>query len=119
MKVIIAGSRNYPKPYDYIEIITGSFYRLNWKPTTIISGGAKGPDTWGEEWALYTGTFCTRFIPEWDKFGKSAGMMRNIEMGNAADALLAFWDGESRGTQHMINYMKKLKKPYSIITKPG
>ena len=45
--------------------------------------------------------------PDWDKYGKSAGYIRNTEMAEAGDILVAFWDGKSKGTEHMINIMKK------------
>ena len=43
------------------------------------------------------------FPADWDKYGKRAGYLRNVQMAEYADALLAFWDGESRGTKNMID----------------
>ena len=55
-----------------------------------------------------------KFPANWDGFGKRAGFIRNTQMGDFADALLVFWDGQSNGTKHMIDYMHKLKKPVHI-----
>lgn len=55
------------------------------------------------------------FYPNWEKYGKSAGIIRNHEMGDYADYLLAFWDGTSKGTKDMIDYMKKIGKHGKVI----
>lgn len=69
----------------------------------IVSGGAKGADALGEKYAKEKGYKLKRFIAEWDKYGKKAGILRNHEMAIYADALLAYWDGQSRGTKNMID----------------
>jgi hypothetical protein len=84
-------------------------------PTEIVCGLAKGADTSGKEWADCHDIPVTFFPAEWKKFGKSAGALRNREMGNYADVLLAFWDGKSRGTKHMIDYMRYLGKPVFVV----
>jgi len=115
LRVIIAGSRDF-NDYELlkksaIEIITNKtiFPDL----TTIVSGGARGADKLGERFADDMGLEIVRFIPDWDNLGKRAGYVRNEEMakfsvqdGNEG-MLIAFWDGESRGTNHMINLAKK------------
>lgn len=115
LRVIIAGSRDFN---DYallkksaIEIITKKtmFPDL----TRIISGGARGADILGERFANEIGLEISRFIPDWDSLGKRAGYVRNetmvkfaVENGNDG-MLIAFWDGESRGTKHMIDLANK------------
>ena len=115
LRVIIAGSREFN---DYallkksaIEIITKKTMLPDL--ARIVSGGARGADRLGERFADEMGLEISRFIPDWDGLGKRAGYIRNetmakfaVEDGNDG-MLIAFWDGESRGTKHMINLAKK------------
>ena len=100
MKTIIAGSREGVVYAD----VEKAMKLCGWIPSEIVSGGARGVDTLGEHWAAYNKCPVKRFLPDWNKFGKSAGFRRNAEMGNYADALVAIWDGKSRGTLNMIEY---------------
>lgn len=85
----------------------------NQKVIEIISGTANGADKLGERYARERGYKLTYFPANWDKYGKSAGYRRNVEMAQYADAAIIFWDGISAGSQHMIdiarNYGLKLK----------
>lgn len=108
MKVIIAGSRyfnNYELLRQYVDHILQNVSQK--ESIEIVSGGAKGADELGERYAKERGYKITRFPAEWNKYGRAAGPKRNEQMGDYADALIAFWDGESRGTKHMIEYAKK------------
>lgn len=106
MKVIIAGSRGVTD-YDLIKLaVNGCPYDI----TEVVSGTARGADKLGELWAHENNIPIKQFKPEWDKFGKFAGYYRNKQMGNYADALIAIWDGQSKGTKQMIDYMVGLKK---------
>lgn len=80
----------------------------------VISGGANGADTLAEQWAKRHRIEFLAFPANWSKFGKRAGMMRNEDMGNFADKLVSFWDGESHGTKHLIDYMLSLGKELEI-----
>ena len=112
MKLIVAGSRVGFVARNVFEAIEESpFYG---KITEIVSGGAKGVDRDGEYFAKCNNLPIKQFIPDWNKYGKSAGMIRNHEMAEYADALVAVWDGKSRGTQHMILDMQKTGKPVHI-----
>lgn len=86
---------------------------INWWDVEVVSGRAKGPDTFGEWWALSHGSSIKFFPADW-KLGPKAGFIRNEQMGDYADALIAFWDGKSGGTKHMIEYMMKLGKPIRV-----
>lgn len=99
MRTIIAGSRGYTDPY----IIYRAIALCGWKPTVVLSGTARGADRLGEIWAQQNGIICERYPADWDTYGKSAGYRRNGIMADNAEALLALWDGRSRGTGHMIN----------------
>ncbi len=78
----------------------------NSKDIEVISGTASGADTLGERYAKENGYKLTRFPADWNKHGKKAGYIRNCEMADYAEALIAFWDGESKGTKNMIEIAK-------------
>lgn len=103
MKVIIAGSRSIK---DYL-IVKQAIKSSGFIITEIVSGTAQGVDRLGESWAFQNGILVKRFFPDWDKYGRSAGYRRNVEMAEYADALIAIWDGKSRGTKHMIDIANK------------
>ena len=73
----------------------------------IVSGGAKGVDTSARQYALANGIKLTEFLPEYDKYGRSAPLKRNITITEYADLVLAFWDGKSRGTKFVIDSCKE------------
>lgn len=98
MKTIIAGSRNY----NNINSLICAVENCNWTITTVISGKAKGVDRLGELWASYHNIPIIEFPADWKRFGKSAGYKRNSQMAENADALIALWNGKSRGTKSMI-----------------
>lgn len=101
-RVIIAGGRDfndYEMLCDYCDKVLANIT----DEIVIISGAARGADHLGMYYANDRGYKIQYFFPEWDKYGKSAGYRRNVQMAENADALIAFWDGKSRGTNHMIN----------------
>jgi hypothetical protein len=101
MKVIIAGSRGFS---DFQLLFTKCEEILKDKSEIeIVSGTAKGADKLGEHYASLKGHSVARFPADWLSHGKSAGFIRNAEMAEYSDCLIAFWDDESRGTKHMID----------------
>jgi hypothetical protein len=98
MKVIIAGSRGITDYNTVLKAIEESGFKI----TVVISGEAIGVDKLGEEYAKNNNLPIKRFPANWNKFGKSAGYVRNKEMSVEGDALIAIWNG-SPGTRHMIN----------------
>ena len=104
MKVIIAGSRNFN---DY-NLLKSSCDNLLTQFTNIeiVSGTARGADKLGERYAREKGYSIKEFPANWS-LGKSAGYIRNDEMAQYADMLIAFWDGTSKGTKHMIDLANK------------
>jgi len=82
----------------------------------IISGGAKGADSLGEIYAREFNIKTIIFLPNWEKYNKSAGFIRNQDIINKSDIIFAFWDGKSKGTKHSINIATKQNKKI-IITK--
>lgn len=101
MKIIIAGGRNFEN-YLLLKLKCDAILK-NVQVTEIVSGKATGADTLGERYAKERGYKVNPFQADWDKHGKSAGYIRNKAMAEYADCLIAFWDGKSKGTGHMIN----------------
>lgn len=115
MKLIIAGGRDFCDE----ALIERSIRELIKEGTiprdfTLVCGMARGADITAYRLCKRKGSNIEEFPAQWDLYGKSAGHRRNREMGDNADMLLAFWDGESRGTKGMIQYMKSLGKPVVI-----
>lgn len=101
MKVIVAGGRDFTD-WEHTclaldKITTGM------KDLIIVSGTARGADAQGERYAEDVGCEVVRFPADWDQYGLRAGYLRNEAMAEYADVLVAFWDGHSRGTGHMID----------------
>lgn len=113
MKVIIAGGREYNNKAQ-LERVLDTIFNLN-KPKAIISGMARGADKLGAEYAKEKGITLIEMPADWNKYGKSAGYKRNEQMASIADAVIAFWDGESKGTGHMIKEMRRLGKLIHIV----
>jgi hypothetical protein len=111
-KVIVAGSRTFDN-YELLKNTMQELYPLT--DVEVICGGARGADSLGAIWAGYHKTNIHMFPADWDAYGKKAGYIRNREMGRFADEAVVFWDGQSKGTQHMINIMHDLGKPIHII----
>lgn len=107
-KVIIAGSRGFSN-YKLLREQCNKFLHEKRKINNIIivSGHARGADFYGEKYAQDEGFDLEIYPAQWDKFGKRAGYRRNEQMAEVADALIAFWDGSSRGTKHMIDIMNE------------
>ena len=116
MQMIIAGSRGlndralldeyvWDAHNMFVDEITEQFGGIPYWASglTVIEGGAKGIDRLAREWANRHQLPCRTYPADWKRYGKSAGYKRNEVMAQNAQALLAFWDGKSRGTQHMIN----------------
>lgn len=117
VKVIVAGSRSFTdlellkeKCDYYLSDAVASNYDIE-----IVSGTAKGADKLGEEYAKKRGYHIAFFPAQWKTHGKRAGYLRNQEMADYADALIAFWDGESKGTKHMIDIANKKGMPVRIV----
>lgn len=102
MKTIIAGSRGIT---DY-DIVDEAIREANFNITAVVSGTARGVDQLGEEWAKLNNIPIVEYPAEWSTYGKSAGVRRNNLMAENAEALIAIWDGKSRGTKHMIQVAK-------------
>lgn len=116
IRIIVAGGRDFDD-YDLLSK-TLTYYLDKLEPWELghvlfMSGGARGADRLGEKFAESCSFLVRRFPADWDKYGKSAGYIRNREMAIYAaevgdhGVLFAFWDGESKGTKHMIDLAEK------------
>ena len=106
-RLAIVGSRTCP-PIDITPF-------LPFVPDTIVSGGALGADTYAKEYAIKNDIPLIEFLPDYKKYGKSAPIIRNMQIVDNCDFLLAFWNGTSRGTKFTTNYADKRGVPYKII----
>lgn len=116
-KVIVAGGRDFASFTKLCMILDAHFREAG--GVEIVSGGARGVDRMAERWARTRGVCCEVHPADWRKYGKRAGMVRNAEMAEIADELVAIWDGESRGTAAMIDMMKKRGKPVTVYGYDG
>lgn len=116
-KLIIAGSRSWCM-YQYV-VDAAKAFNQHFKPckaVQIVSGGAKGADQLGEKLAREYGLDLFIIPAEWTKYGKSAGYRRNLEMAKYADGCIVLWDGESKGSKHMIDLAKEYNLELMIVT---
>lgn len=110
-KVIVAGSREF----DNYKLLAETLDNIYPTPIEVVCGGARGADSFGRFWATKHDYPYTTFTPNWQKEGKSAGYNRNVAMADYADEAVVFWDGQSKGSQHMINIMKGIGKPVKVV----
>lgn len=114
-RVVVAGCRkfnDYEVAKEYIEMCIKHIrkeYTL-----VFLSGECKGADKLGERYANENGFKIERYPADWKKYGRSAGIKRNLQMAQACDYVICFWDGKSRGTACMLSYAKELGKPLRI-----
>lgn len=109
-RVAVIGSRGFAYPY-----VVERFVYLLPKSWTIVSGGARGVDTWAYETAKHHTRHVEVYNADWKKFGKYAGFIRNNEIVKNSDVVVAFWDGSSKGTRHSVQLARNLNKPVFII----
>lgn len=85
----------------------------------VVTGGAKGPDTWAENAARARGLEVVVYQPDWKLYGKGAGLRRNTLIAEHADSCLVFWDGVSRGTNDFIKKAYDRRKEIMLIGPSG
>ena len=107
MKLAIIGSRTCP-PIEIEKYVESM-------PETIVSGGAKGADTYAREYARKNNLNLIEMLPDYKKYGRIAPVVRDKQIVEACDCLIAFWDGESRGTKYTVDYAQSKSKPIKIV----
>lgn len=114
-KVIIAGSRGVTEEREIkIALVRARLSPRN--VAEVVSGTARGVDQLGERVARQFNIPVKRFPADGNQYGKRAGFLRNAEMAEYADILVAVWDGKSKGTAHMMGLMAKAGKPVYVYT---
>ena len=111
MKLIIAGSRRFTDSQHLCQVLAPDRQRI----TQVLTGGTRGTDRLGYRWAVKHVVKHRLFRADWERYGRAAGVHRNHEMAMAGDVLLACWDGQSPGTAHLIQCMRRLGKPMVVI----
>jgi hypothetical protein len=109
MKVAVIGSRGF----NNYELVKKTL--TNIEITLLVSGGADGADSLGERYAIENNIETKIFLPDWEKYKRAAGMIRNTDIVNESELVVAFWDGTSKGTLDSINKAKKTNKKIIII----
>lgn len=107
MKVAVIGSRNLT--------VNNLEKYLPQGTTEIVSGGARGIDSCAKNYALANGLPLKEFLPNYKEFGRRAPLLRNLEIIEYADIVLAFWDGQSHGTKFVIDKCRATAKPVKVF----
>lgn len=113
LNLAVIGSRDF---YDY-SLVTHYLNLINIKHKgdfKIISGGARGADSLAIKYAKAYSVPYKEYIPDWS-IGKHAGFLRNKLIIDDCDAVLAFWDGRSKGTAHSMSLAEKQNKPIKVV----
>lgn len=109
MKIAVVGSRDFPRLAEVRAFVAGLP-----RDTVIVSGGARGVDTAAVDEARVRGMRYIVLPADWKTWGKRAGFMRNADIVEAADRIVAFWDGVSRGTPHTVRLAEAAGKPVEV-----
>jgi len=104
MKYAVVGSRRFNDYAKLCQCLAGK------EISCIVSGGAKGVDSLAAQYAHEKGINLIEYLPEYDKYGRSARIIRNKQIVDNSDIVVALWDGESRGTKNTIDYAQKTGK---------
>ena len=115
MKVIIAGTRDVSDMRCLLKALEVTAFQVS----TILSGGARGIDTLAYQYGKRHNIPVELYPADWDNLGRAAGPIRNDQMAEAGDALIALWDGVSPGTKNMIDAMKARGKPVEVYLVPN
>lgn len=110
MKVAVIGSRSF-KDCSKLTMVLDELSEI----THILSGGAEGADNCAEYYAKKQGLPITIFFPNWKRYGRKGGLVRNRDIIENCDMCVAFWDGKSRGTANSLKLAKSLGKEIKLI----
>jgi len=112
MRVAIVGGRDFPNAYVAVFTWLENHAHPDW---VIVSGGARGVDAAAKLYAGTNGHGYVEYPADWKTYGRSAGYRRNRDIVANSDAVVAFWDGKSRGTKHSIDIAREMGKPLIIV----
>lgn len=115
MKLLVAGPRSYNRK-AHIDYLLNEHFLWDAKDTVLISGGARGVDTWAEQWAKRRGIPIEQYLPDYDSYpGRVAPIVRNRQMAEVCDQAIIFWDGASSGTMNMMSNLCQKGKEFTVI----
>ncbi|MBQ4316605.1 MAG: DUF2493 domain-containing protein [Oscillospiraceae bacterium] len=115
MQIVICGCRDFYDKKVFTEFVDKCLAETaSEREICILSGHCSGVDAMAEEYAAEHGLKVKLYPAEWARYGKAAGPKRNNQMAKDASAVIAFWDGRSRGTKNMIDTATKLNKPVFV-----
>lgn len=112
MNIAVVGGRDF-QDFRYLEETILDNFKIK-DIRNIVSGGAKGADSLGEDFANKYGLSKIIHYPDWAVYGRSAGFRRNALIINDADVVIAMWDGVSKGTANSIELAEKANKELII-----
>ena len=107
MRIAVIGSRG---------ITAADIGRYVSEADEIVSGGAQGVDMCAAEYARAQKIKLTVFLPQYKRYGRAAPIVRNKEIVDYSDKIVAFWDGRSKGTLSVIEYAQRVGKPCEVVT---
>lgn len=110
LRVAVVGSRSVGVR-DYERMCMAMPFGV----TEIVSGGARGADQLGKDYALAYGLKYTEFRPQYKLLGRAAPLARNSQIVDYADFVIALWDGKSRGTANVIRLCEETGTELKII----
>lgn len=113
-RIAVVGSRNFSNA----DIVT-AFVRSLTSTSVVISGGARGADTWAEDAAKQNSLQTEICHVDWVRLGRRAGPIRNAEIVAATDQVVAFWNGKNRGTLNTILSARAAGLPILIFDTEG
>lgn len=119
IKLAIVGSRTFNDYATFNYVVNKICKENGYNIVEIISGGAKGADSFAEQYADMHKISKIVFRADWKKFGKRAGFIRNVDIIKECTHCIAFWDGDSHGTKHDIELCIEQKKDiyvYNFVT---
>lgn len=111
MKIAIIGSRSLT------DVDLGAY--IEETPEAVISGGARGVDTLARQYAQERNIPLVEILPEYDRYGRRAPLVRDREIARQCDKLYAFWDGVSRGTIYTVRYAREIGREVVLTVCPS
>lgn len=115
VSLAIVGSRNMSNQTVFNTAIT-EWIKTHGMPDQVVSGGARGADAMGAAWARKHGIPFVCFSPDWSKYGKAAGVIRNQDIVNECTHVLAFPAPQGKGTQDAIKRAERARKNVTIVS---
>jgi len=115
MNIAVVGSRMFNDYTLFKTSLEKILFELSVNKIKFISGGAIGSDNMAEKFAQESNINIKIIEPDWKQYGKGSAIIRNRQIVQLSDVVIAFWNNESKGTLSVINFAKKMKKNLFVI----